>query len=131
LRGGTGAGESVDRAIESCLDGFEDALLHEDDVLARLRRLETAAGRRGKNAKYDLSLANSGVGFVQNAIGLTCMDDFVSLGDRALASTVGKKMLAGNATIILYAGIALDLVASTQLSAYVGLNNKMFRNLLI
>jgi hypothetical protein len=103
-----------------------DAIYHEDDVLAKLRRLETATGRRGKHAKLYLDDANLGVGSVIDAIGLTCMDDFVRLGDRVLASPVGKTMLAGNAAIILPGSIAVDLIASIQLWACVGWIIKCF-----
>ncbi|KAK3130850.1 hypothetical protein QOZ80_6BG0498780 [Eleusine coracana subsp. coracana] len=115
LRRGTGAGESVDRALKSCMMAFELWLAEEDGVLAKLRRLETAAGRKEKQAKSNLQYVNLAVADVESATGDTCMDDFINSADGVLASPVGKKMLAGNATVHLYGGIALELVASIKL----------------
>lgn len=97
------------------MEYFEYVLIHEDSVLAALWRLETAAGRRGKHAESDLNDVNLGVGYVESSTSLLCMEDFVRFGNRVLESPLGKKMLAGNATMHLYGGIALDLVNSIKL----------------
>nr|CAB3503289.1 unnamed protein product [Digitaria exilis] len=114
LRGGTGAGELVDRALVSCVTYFEKAvLIKEDEALATLLRLETVDGRKTKHAKSDLDDVRDRVSNVLSSSGLLCMEGFVRHGN--LESPVGKKMVAGNATVTLYGAIALYLVASIKL----------------
>lgn len=116
LRSGTGAGEPVDKVLESCVEYFEEVpLSNQDSVLATLQRLQTVDGRKGKHAKSDLDDASLAVGEVESATNLLCMEDFIRSSNGALVSPVGKKMVAGNATVTLYGGIALDLVASIKL----------------
>ncbi|TVU10081.1 hypothetical protein EJB05_43589, partial [Eragrostis curvula] len=114
LHGGSGSGAGVVGAVKSCVKYYPDVLYREDDTLAMLRRLETAAGRREEKAKSNLHTVNSYIGEIYDFTDM-CMDGFVSSGAGVLASPVGKMMLAGNATVYLYGGIALDLVASIKL----------------
>nr|TKW33886.1 hypothetical protein SEVIR_2G268700v2 [Setaria viridis] len=86
---GTGAGRVADMALGDCATFADDSLGREGDSLARLRRLETAAGRE--------------------------VYGFASIGDAALASPVVKKVVAWATDVHLYGGIALDLVASIKL----------------
>ncbi|TVU10082.1 hypothetical protein EJB05_43590, partial [Eragrostis curvula] len=112
--GGTGAGEDVVAAVKSCVKYFPDVFYREDDALAMLRRLETAAGRREEKAKSNLNTVNLDISEIFDFTNM-CLDGLVSSGGGVLASPVGKMMLAGNATVHLYAGIAIDLVASIKL----------------
>ncbi|KAK3133710.1 hypothetical protein QOZ80_6AG0539990 [Eleusine coracana subsp. coracana] len=116
LRQGTGVGEYMANVLGSCLSFFEGvALFNEDSVLVTLRQLETVDGRKEKHAESDLNEVNIRVGEVASSTDLLCMEDFVRLGNGVLASPVGKIMVVGNATVTLYGGIVLDLVASIKL----------------
>jgi pectinesterase len=111
--GGTGAGRLADMAVGDCVTSADVALGREGDLMARLRRLETAAGRRrGKQAEEDLHEATLYAGSVESFT-MWCLDDFASDGD---ASPVVKKVVAGATNLQLYGLIALDLVASIKLA---------------
>ncbi|KAL6661933.1 hypothetical protein ACP70R_001317 [Stipagrostis hirtigluma subsp. patula] len=112
--GGTGFGILVNRTLESCLTYITVAFDDEGAVLAKLRRLETAAGRRGKHVGLDLLDASLGLSEVGDSA-TSCADDFASLGGAVLASPLGKKVLSRNATVRLYQEIASELVASIKL----------------
>ncbi|RCV12303.1 hypothetical protein SETIT_2G258200v2 [Setaria italica] len=113
--GGTGAGRVADSALGSCATSADVSQGREVDLLAILRRLETAAGRRrGEQAEWDLHDANLYAGSVQSCT-MWCVDGFASAGDAALASPVVKKVVAWATNLHLYGDIALDLVASIKL----------------
>jgi pectinesterase len=115
--GATGGGRIVDRALQLCVSSAEVSLLREGDALAVIQRLETAAGRgRGEQAESDLNTANLYVGGIGPCV-TSCVDDVESIGDAgraALASPVGKKVLAWVANVRLHGDIALDLVVQSE-----------------
>ncbi|KAL6660997.1 hypothetical protein ACP70R_000381 [Stipagrostis hirtigluma subsp. patula] len=112
--GSTGFGIRVDRTLESCVKYITIAFTDEGAVLAKLRRLETVAGRRGKHARSDLVEARIALVRVGDSV-TYCADDFAGFSGAVLASPLGKKVLAGNATVRLCNGIASELVASIKL----------------
>jgi pectinesterase len=109
--GGTGAGRLADSALRSCATSANVSLSREGDLMARLRRLETATGRRrGEQAEGDLHEATLYAASVESCT-MWCLDDFADTGD----APVVKKVVAWATNLQLYGDIALDLVASIKL----------------